>query len=144
MAKIEVPLRAIIENPPPGAMWALQRSKGDLSDLWPPTRSSADRLEFEFSVQAERADDGALRLLGPCVQGPPQGRFFYLNSGGYAGEPASHYGRRAKIALGAITWPMIEALVPGQRLEVRIAGKAKDGGPACATVPLLAPAWRAA
>ena len=120
----------------------LQRSKGDLSELVPPTEASTERLVFDFSIQADRAPDGGLRLLGPGVQGPPTARFFYLNSGSYADRVDHFYGRRAKTPLKDLTWAHIEALKPGQRLEARIAGKAKDGGPACATVPLLAPGWR--
>jgi hypothetical protein len=140
--KIEVPLRAVIDKPPPGVSWALQLSKGDLSRLATPVSASAERLVFEFSIQAERAPDGSLRLLGPGVQGPPQGRFFYLNSGTYAGQAHPIFGRRAKIPLAGLTWMMIEGLKPGQRLEVRIPGAGKDGGPTCASVKLPPDGWR--
>jgi hypothetical protein len=141
MAKIEIPLRAVIEAPPPGVRWALQRSKGDLSDLAAPSERSLERLVFDFTVQAEQAPDGGVRLLGPAVQGPPAGRFFYLNSGTYAGDAASPYGRRAKVSLAGLTWPLIGSLKPGQVLQARIAGTGKGGGPVCATVPLLPPGW---
>ena len=141
MTKVEIPLRAIIEAPPPGVRWALQRSKGDLSDLAAPDQSPPQRLVFDFTVQAERGPDGGVRLLGPAVQGPPSGRFFYLNSGTYAGDAASPYGRRAKVSLNGLTWALIDSLGAGQVLQVRIAGAGKDGGPACASVPLLAPGW---
>jgi hypothetical protein len=142
MAKIEVPLRAVIENPPPGVRWAFQRSKGDLSDLKAPDQSSAERLVFDFTVEADRAANGGVRFLGQGVQGPPDKRFFYLNSGTYAGDPASAYGRRAKISLMALDWPLIESLAPGQRLEIRFAGTGRDGGPACATIKVAPPGWR--
>jgi hypothetical protein len=143
MARIEVPLRAVVEAPPPGVPWALQLSKGDLSVLVPPTKVSAERLVFEFSIEADRDARGGLRLLGPGVQGPPDKRFFYLNTGIYAGTPGKAEGRRAKIGLSSLTLSHIEGLKPGQRLEVRFAGTAKDGGASCATVPLLSPPWRA-
>ena len=141
MAKIEIPLRAVIEAPPPGVQWALQRSRGDYSDLAPPTKSLPERLVFDFTIQAERAADGGLRLLGPGVQGPPTARFFYLNSGTLAGDTSSGFSRRAKISLMGLTWPMIEALGPDQRLQVRISGTSKDGGPACASITPLLPGW---
>jgi hypothetical protein len=141
MAKIEIPLRAVIEAPPPGVQWAFQRSRGDCSDLATPTKSSAERLVFDFTIQAERADDGVLRLLGPGVQGPPTARFFYLNSGTLAGDTSSCFSRRAKVSLMGLTWPQIEALGPGQRLQVRIAGTGKGGGPACASITPLPPGW---
>jgi len=142
MARIEVPIRAVIENPPAGVTWALQLSKGDLSELMGPTRTEADRLVFDFAIEADRHDDGGLRLLGPGVQGPPDGRFFYLNSGTYAGQEHPTFGRRAKVGLTGLTWALIESLRPGRRLQVRIAGTDKKGGPACATVPLLSPGWQ--
>jgi len=56
MARIEVPLRAVVEGPPPGVAWALQLSKGDLSELVGPTRSSLERLVWDFSIEADRYD----------------------------------------------------------------------------------------
>jgi hypothetical protein len=141
MAKIEIPLRAVIEAPPPGVQWAFQRSRGDLSDLAPPTQSSPERLVFDFTIQVERSADGGLRLLGPGVQGPPTARFFYLNSGTLAGDASSCFSRRAKVSLMGLTWPMIEALSPGQRLQIRIAGTGQRGGPACASITPSPPGW---
>ena len=48
--------------------------------------------------------------------------------------------------LAGISWPLIEEALaaPDAALEARIAGTAKDGGPACATVPLLEGGWRIA
>jgi hypothetical protein len=45
-----------------------------------------------------------------------------------------------------ITWEMVEEVLSGKDmvLEARIAGAAGDGGPACATVPLLDGGWRVA
>jgi len=141
VSKTDVPIRAVIEHPPPEVAWALQLSKGDLSNLAPPVRTTPGQLEFEFTVQAESTPAG-LRLLGPGVQGPPAARFFYLNSGTYAGQVGTPYGRRAKVPLGGITAEMIASLRPGQALEVRIPGTGKDGGPTCASVRLAPPGWR--
>jgi len=49
--------------------------------------------------------------------------------------------RRAKVPLDGITWSMIKK---GSVIEARISGTARDGGPACATVPLLGGGWRIA
>ena len=51
---------------------------------------------------------------------------------------------RVKVPLGGLSWPRIEALEPGQRLEARIPGRGRKGGPALATVPILGPGWRPA
>jgi hypothetical protein len=45
------------------------------------------------------------------------------------------------VPLDAIGWASIEALAPGERLTAHIAGTARDGSPACATVPILPPGW---
>ncbi|HET9160208.1 MAG TPA: DUF5990 family protein [Caulobacteraceae bacterium] len=140
MSRIEVPIRAVIENPPPGVRWAYQRSKGDLSDLADPVAASPDRLTFEFSLQVELLPKG-VRWLGPGVQGPPDKRFFYLNCGTMAGDPESCFTRRAKVSLMSIGAAMIERLKPGQRLEVRFAGMNRKGEPACATITFSPPGW---
>jgi hypothetical protein len=68
----------------------------------------------------------------------------YVNSGTLAGQVDSRWTRRAKIHLEGISWELIERALasPGTVLEARIAGMARDGGPACATVPLLDGGWR--
>jgi hypothetical protein len=47
------------------------------------------------------------------------------------------------VPLTGITGTLIEAAlaVSGATLESRIQGTAGDGGPACATVPILEPGW---
>ena len=139
----ELPLRIVMERPPAGAVIALQRGATGKAMLVAPVSVSQDALVFDFAVTVSGAGaDGGPRLLGPCVQGPPGGRFVYLNSGTYAGAPGRSGGRRAKVPLGGISWALIEALPAGGRLEAHIAGTARDGGVACASVPLLPPGWR--
>jgi hypothetical protein len=50
------------------------------------------------------------------------------------------------VPLSGITWPLIEEALaaPDAVLEARIAGVARDGGPVCATVPLLDGGWHIA
>jgi hypothetical protein len=143
VARIEVPIRVVIENPPKGVAWAFQRSKGDQSDLVPPLATAPHALTFEFELQAE-PNAGALRWLGPGVQGPPDKRFFYLNSGTLAGDPTSCFTRRAKVSLMTIDPALVETLEPGKRLEIRFAGTDSRGGPACASLKLPPHAWRIA
>jgi len=67
----------------------------------------------------------------------------YINTGVRAGQPDSCWDRRAKVPLGGITSDLIAAALAGDvALEARIEGTARDGGPACATVPLLGDGWR--
>ena len=71
-------------------------------------------------------------------------RHISLMSGTLAGQTDSCWTRGAKIRLQHITWDLIQQMdtSPDAVLEARIAGKAKDGGPACASVPLLDDGWR--
>ena len=129
----ELPLRIVMEQPPAGAVVVLQRGATGKAELVGPVAASPDALVFEFTVTVSGAGpDGGPRLLGACVQGPPGGRFVYLNSAAYAGVRGA----------GGISWALIEALPAGGRLEAHIAGTARDGGVACASVPLLPPGWR--
>jgi hypothetical protein len=135
-----LPLRIVLVNPPTGVLFAVQRGKAELEA---PSMSNGENLSFEFSVRiGDREDDGP-NFLGPFVQGPRGGRFVYVNSGTLAGQADSCWTRRAKVGLKSIGWDLVDHLIaqPSKRLEARIAGKAGDGGPACATVPLLGDGW---
>lgn len=51
--------------------------------------------------------------------------------------------RRMKLPLGGISGqPLAELARIGGKLVVAVNGTARDGGPACATVPLLDGGWR--
>ena len=136
MADRDVSLRIIVENPP--VRFAVQRGKDELLEA---TSATAKRQVFEFSVRARDDRSDGPNLLGPFAQGPAGDRFVYVNSGAMAGEPGSTWQRRAKVPLGGITWSMIKK---GSVIEARIEGTARDGGPACATVPLLGGGWKIA
>ena len=141
MKDSEIPLRITVVEPPPEVVFALQLGRAELQ---PPTRSAAGSIRFDFTVRARAAgESGALVLLGPATQGTPRSRFVYINSGTYAGDPSSCWSRRAKVPLAGISPKLLRELkaVPGSRLEARITGSAKDGGPVCASVPLLGQGW---
>ena len=139
----EIPLRITLVHPPRDVVFCLQRGKQEIVS---PVRASGDDLSFELSVRVrEGRADGLPNFLGPFTQGPQTGRFVYVNSGTRAGEAGSCWTRRAKVPLSGITWPLIEeALAADAVLEARIAGMSGDGGPACATVPLLEGGWHLA
>jgi len=140
----EIPLRITLVHPPRDVVFCLQRGKGEIVS---PVRASGDDLSFELSVRVrEGREDGLPNFLGPFTQGPPVGRFVYVNSGTSAGQVDSRWTRRAKVPLSGISWPLIEEALaaPDAVLEARIAGASGDGGPACATVPLLEGGWRIA
>jgi len=135
-------LRITLIKPPPGAPFCLQQGK---TDLVPPSSYSGENTSFDFTVNiANDRTDGPPNFRGKFAQGPPGGRFVYINSGTYAGHADSCWSRRAKVPLSGITWELVEEALSksGAVLEARIAGTAGDGGPVCATVRLLEGGWR--
>jgi hypothetical protein len=137
----EVPLRITLEAPPADVMFCLQRGRDELVQAM---RSSGAPLCFDFTVRVRPAGDGVpMTFLGPFTQGPPATRFVYLNSGTMAGDTATPWTRRAKIPLGGITASMVKKALadPRARIEARIQGTARDGGPACATCRPLGSGW---
>jgi hypothetical protein len=136
----ELALRVTVVAPPPGVAFRLRRGK---ADLVPPTDATAGRLTFDATVRVGRRPDGAPNLLGPFALGPPADRRLDITSGTLAGQADSCWTRAATVRLAGITWPLIESALatPGAVLVAAIAGTAKDGGPACASVPLLGDGW---
>jgi hypothetical protein len=138
----DIPLRITVVGPPLGVAWAVQSGRNDL--IKPSERTEA-LIAFDVTVRVGAPRTGGQpTLLGRVTQGPPIDRFLYVNSGKRAGQADSCWDRRAKVSLTGITQHLIESVEkhPGARLEARIAGTASDGGPACATVPLLEGGWR--
>jgi Family of unknown function (DUF5990) len=136
-------LRIILVSPPPGVRFCLQRGRDELVSS---VDSTGDDIAFDLSVRVKDADAATPRLLGPFTQGPPDARFVYICSGMSAGQAGSCWSRRAKVSLTTITRALIRQSQsrPGSRLQARIPGTAKDGGPSCATVPLLDGGWEVA
>jgi hypothetical protein len=136
----EVAFRITVVNPPRGVTFRLQRGR---AELVAPSRETATSISFDFTLRVAPGD-GAPRLLGQFAQGPPAARFVYVNSGRQAGQAESCWDRRAKVHLRDILPSLIEqAASSGAAIETQIAGTGRDGGPACATVPLIG-GWRIA
>jgi hypothetical protein len=134
--KRQAKFRIVVVDPLPRVTYALQRSR---SDLVPPLRSTATELAFEFTLTIADLEADPPRLTGEFAQGPANKRFVYVNSGTMAGQAGSPWTRRAKVPLYGIGKSELSEASQrdGLVLEARIRGTAKDGGPACATVPLL-------
>ncbi len=138
----DLALRIVIERPVPGVTLRLQRGRKDLVE---PTSATPSLVTFDFTVRIGPLRDGkAPNFLGPLAQGPPAARFVYVNAGKQAGQTDTPWDRRAKIPLASITQAQVKATLaaPDARLEVRIPGRGRDGGPTCATVPLAEGAWQ--
>ena len=140
----ELPLRITVLRRPHGVAFAVQRGKAELLE---PAAVSTDAMVFDFIVRvAPRKGGGAPNFLGPYAQGTPADRFVYVNAGTAAGQVGSPWSRRAKIRIGMIGWDLVEEVLatPGVVLEARFEGTGRDGGPSCASVPLLGGGWRVA
>jgi hypothetical protein len=133
-------LRITLVNPPKGVMFALQRGKAELET---PSMASGENLSFNFAVRVGNREEEWPNFLGSFVQGPRGGRFVYVNSGTSAGQAGSCWTRRAKIGLKEVGWDLVDRVLAqsSSLLEAKIAGRAGDGGPACATVRLLEGGW---
>jgi hypothetical protein len=136
----EVPLRLVLVDPPPDVVFAIQRGRSELHQV---TRSMGKSISFDFALRARLGSGEEPNWLGAFAQGTRESRFIYVNSGTYAGDKKSCWGRRAKVSLVGITRRHLDQLQPqaGSVLEVRIAGTSSDGGPVCASVPLLGQGW---
>ena len=135
----EIPLRITLVAPPSDVMFCLQRGRDELVSQ---QRSTGAPLSFDFTVRV-RSGDVPINFLGPFTQGPPASRFVYVNSGTMAGESATPWTRRAKVPLAGITSAMVKKALtaPVARIEARIQGTARDGGPACATCHPIGSGW---
>jgi hypothetical protein len=131
--RFDLPLRIVVADPFPGLVFSLQKGASGKATLVPPVSASAEAVTFDLEVTVEGAlPDGRPRFLGSCVHGPPAERFVYLCVGQIG---------RIKVPLRDLGWPLIEGLRPAGRIEGRIGGRNAKGGPALATVPILAPGW---
>lgn len=133
----ELTLRIVLENPPDGVDFGVQKGRGNEYETILKQRSITSDLSFEFTVRLKPGRDGANpTLLGPIVQGSPQQRFVYLDIGTYAGQTDTNWSRRLKIPLVGITWTMVDQVLSDSRsiIETKVAGTGKDGGPTCGTV----------
>lgn len=135
----EILVRLIVRDPPPGAHWAVQLGR---EALLPPVSATTERVVFEVPLTLVSGPDGALVVRGAAAQGPPAGRFLYVNSGTRAGAGGSPWNRRAKVPLAGVAalGATLAAGATGPVMEAEMAGCARDGGPACASI-VLQRAW---
>ena len=119
-----VPLRVVVRDPVPGVVLRLQSGR---TDLVSPSSVSDAMVIFDFAVRVTLPDaDEPVGFFGPFAQGPPKGRFVYVNAGRHAGQAGSCSDRRAKVPLTGIRLALIRRVltVPGSVLEVGIEGPA--------------------
>lgn len=132
----ELTLRIVLEKPPAGVTFGLQKGRGSDCETIQKQRSQTKDLCFELTLGVKAGRKDAMPdFAGPFVQGPAGERFVYLDIGTYAGQKDTCWSRRLKIPLNGITWDMIDRVNKSRSvLEARVPGSGKDGGPNCATV----------
>jgi hypothetical protein len=142
--EVELAFRIILQKPPDGVDFAVQKGKGNNYETVQTQRSGSSDLCFEFTARAvPGAKTADPNLLGPFVQGPAGARFVYLDIGAAAGQIDSNWSRRLKIPLIGITDEITKRVEndPNLILETQVPGTGKDGGPNCATVKPFA-GWK--
>jgi hypothetical protein len=140
--KVAVPLRIVVVAPPVDVVYGIQRGRGSAYEVAFAERLKQGDVTFEFAITAAEGKDGAANFLGEYVQGPAGRRFIYVDVGRAARQHDTAWSRRMIIRLDEVTWPLIrKATKAGMRLEARIQGTGRDGGPSCATVKPIG-GWR--
>ena len=122
-------LRIIVEQPPAGVDYGLQKGHGSAYETVQTQRSSCGDLQFDF--EADLRAGNPPDFSGPFVQGPRGQRFVYIDIGTCAGQMDTPWSRRMKVPLAGITTAMAGS---SQIIEARVPGTGRDGGPSCATV----------
>ena len=132
----ELPLRIILESPPIGVDFGIQKGSGNKYETILKQRSNKDDLCFEFKISVKEGKTSLYNFSGPYVQGPSNERFIYIDIGTAAGQINSVWTRRLKIPLRDISSEMIKQILADSSLilETKVQGTGKDGGPNCATV----------
>ena len=139
LMKSELPLRLVLLDPPANIDYGIQRGRGSNYEAMFVQRRRRRDIAFDVSITvSDSRKDGAPNFSGDFVQGTPARRFIYIDVGTCAGQQSTPWSRRMIVLLNGIAWDQInKALRPGHRLSGSIQGTGKDGGPSCATVPLI-------
>jgi hypothetical protein len=130
----ELMLRIVLEKPPAGVDFGLQKGSGSNYETIQKQRSNGSDLYFELKVGIKESKNSMPAFTGAFVQGPTGEKFIYVDIGTFAGQTSTEWSRRLKIPLKDISWQMINELTGGLMIfETRIPGTGKDGGPTCGT-----------
>jgi hypothetical protein len=100
-------------------------------------------LAWATEITVKPSLDGAPDFAGPAVHGKRGERFFYLSWSSERAGQCERF-RRLKVHLRDLKAAQIaKAVKTDATLVARVHAVAKDGGPACASVPLLGGGWQA-
>ena len=135
MAGQVITLKLGIQDPFPGVAYSLQNKKSE-----PVGRIIAGDGPISFNVPVRVAPGP--KFYGDFVRSEgPIRRFIYIAIGEQAGQRPSAWSRRAKVDIHLLSPELLEKALTGEVLEAELPGKAKDGGPSCATLRPIGP-WR--
>ena len=128
----EIRMRLVIENPVAGVVHSLQDKSGPVDAK---RSATGEPITFDFPVRIAPGP----KFYGKFVRSEgPERRFVYVAVGKQAGDPASCWDRRMKVDIHTIAQSLLDEAAETGCLEGTVAGTGKDGGPACATVPVIA------
>ena len=132
----ELAFRIVLEKPPAGIDFGLQKGGGSKYETIQKQRSENKDLNFEFTVRIKNNTSAQPVFLDPFAQGSSADRFIYIDIGTCAGQFNTVWSRRLKVPLRGITQDMINKMMTDTNLllETKVPGTGKDGGPNCATV----------
>ena len=138
----ELSIRIILESPPVGVDFGIQKGSGNKYETIFKQRSGKEDLCFEFKISVKENQASLPDFKGPYVQGPSNERFIYVDIGTAAGQFDSVWTRRLKIPLRDISAETIKQLLTDSSLvlETKVPGTGRDGGRNCATVKPF-PGW---
>lgn len=147
-------LRVICQRPPPpqqyGAEFGLQDNSTTADWVIHAGQAYPNGdvyFECECRVRPHQSTESP-NFLGPFVHGDASKRFLYLSwrpvgwRPNQPDPPCPAWLRRIKVHLSSISWEQIEESVTrGGVLEAVVPGTGHDGGPSCASVPLVGGGW---
>jgi hypothetical protein len=99
---------------------------------------------WTLDATATRAPDGGTDLKGPYIQGPPGGRFIYLNWGTVDAPGTFTMFRRAKLRLDAVSAEVLRSAQDQGVLVARVMLTDPRGNPVCASLGAPFIEWSAA
>ena len=135
-----VNLEIVLKNPPSDVGFCLQKGRDELVDY---VVSNGEDINFTFPVRVKLTENRSPNFLGEFTQGPVKERFVYICSGKRAGQKNTQWERRTKIHLSSMNLEQIKSALstPAKKLKASYEATGKDGGPSCASVPLIGSGW---
>lgn len=131
-----ITMRLAIADPVPGVAYSLQDKKSQ-----PVGAIVAGETPLALDVPVKLAPGP--KLSGEFVRREgPERRFVYIAIGEQAGQTPCVWSRRAKIDVHDLPADLLARASAGAILTAQLPGRAKDGGPACATLRPIG-GWRA-